>query len=49
MEKNAPGKCPPAKALSFGRSTLLYNAASTGSQVYLKPAKEFLNGKKGTR
>ena len=38
-----------AEAPSFGRPALLYNAASTGSQAYLQLAKEFLNGKKGTR
>jgi len=38
-----------AETLSFGRPALLYNAASTGSQVHLKLAKEFLNGKKSTR
>jgi len=38
-----------AEALSFVGPALLYNAASTDSQVHLKPAKEFLNGKKDTR
>jgi len=38
-----------AEAPSFGRPALLYNAASTGSQAYLQLAKEFLDGKKGTR
>jgi chromosome partitioning protein len=38
-----------AEAPSFGRPALLYNAASTGAQAYLHLAKEFLDGKKGTR
>ncbi|OGW67662.1 MAG: chromosome partitioning protein ParA, partial [Nitrospirae bacterium RIFCSPLOWO2_01_FULL_62_17] len=38
-----------AEAPSFGRPALLYNAASTGSQAYLQLAKEFLNGKTGSR
>jgi len=38
-----------AETMNFGRPALLYNAASTGSQVHLKLAKEFLNGKKGSR
>jgi chromosome partitioning protein len=38
-----------AEAPSFGRPALLYNAAATGSQAYLQLAKEFLDGKKGSR
>ncbi len=37
------------EALRFGWLALSYNVASIGSQVYPKLAKEFLNGKKGTR
>jgi chromosome partitioning protein len=38
-----------AEAPSFGRPALLYNASASGSQAYLQLAKEFLNGKKGSR
>lgn len=38
-----------AEAPSFGKPALLYNAAATGSQAYLQLAKEFLDGKKGSR
>jgi hypothetical protein len=38
-----------AEVLIFGWPALLYNVAPIGSQVHFQLAKEFLDGKKGTR